>query len=127
MIPLSRSSRVRRTLRRASATILTGVHLALAVGAGVHVGEHDTSILSWLPSEYHHHGFALTGAEPGEHRGSPEACVACHMSRTPPRLGPSTRVPAGPPPVLAGAGDTSVASPRATLHSPRPIRGPPAA
>lgn len=113
--------------RRLVAGLVSTAYVALALGAGLHAGEHDTSGLEWLPSEFHHHALWLEAQpEPGRAIGS-DLCVACQTSRLSLKLDRGASPAPEPAPIgFAGLlrGDDAPASPP---FSPRTSRGPPSA
>lgn len=113
--------------RRALSGLLACVYLTLALGAGVHVGDHDESGFEWLPSEYHHHTYRLESAGSEGRRPLVDVCVACQLSRLVLRLDLEVpRIPAATPVVRRTAADPRLA-PSVFERSPRNTRGPPTA
>jgi hypothetical protein len=113
--------------RRGLSALLATLYVALSLGAGLHVGDHDESGVEWLPSEYHHHLFELGEAAGDEQPEAPAVpCVACQMNRPVPRPDPpGPRV--AETPTVAAATAVEILPPRTLERSPRTTRGPPSA
>lgn len=114
-------------VRRAVAALLAGVYLALAIGAGVHVGDHDESGTEWLPLQFHQHQYELSVADGAALAFAPDACVACHASRLVLRLDAAAPRLPHLPAALAGVAVADGLAPRPLEHALHAPRGPPAA
>lgn len=114
-------------VRRAVAALLAGVYVALALGAGIHVGDHDESGVEWLPLQFHQHQYELNAADGGERVFAPDACVACHASRLVFRLDAAAPRLPHLPPALDPAAASDGSAPRPFAHSLHAPRGPPTA
>jgi len=87
--------------RRGLAGAVGTLHLALALGAGLHAGPHLDPEIVWLPDDLHHHEYGFTAARPDQPHGL-DLCVACQFSRLVPRLAATaTPLPAAAPPIRA--------------------------